>query len=313
MLEDLVGAAANDDWDAVAEMENIAAADPGRLAEYLPMMLNLGVLWPPALYRAASDDLVSQIIDRIDSGDAPGQLNHLLLILGHTRNRLAAHALRRWEANPPTGSDQLHITALAYALQGGWVLRLDGASRDLCSATAFQLTMTPVPASDSPACPWCQSPLWTVIDVDTMQLQVREALAHTSFTGRLRVQTCFLCSNYTTLYHQITPDGASLWSPHNTAPSYLQRSKEDPPCLLPQIGPRRQTPYMASAWHEGGSTLGGHPQWIQDAEHASCISCGQPMDFAALIGGADLGFGEGAYYLHLHASCGIAAVNYQQS
>ncbi|GIH03547.1 hypothetical protein Rhe02_16140 [Rhizocola hellebori] len=313
MLEDLVRAAANDDWDAVHELEKIAAADPGSLAGHLPMMLDLGVLWPPVLYRAAGDDVVSQVIDRIDSGDASDQLNHLLLILGHTRSQLAAQALRRWETSPPAGSDQLHITALAYALQGGWALSRDGASRDLCSTTAFELTMSPAPASQSPACPWCSSPLWTVLDLDSDLDQVREALVHTGFTGRLRVQTCFLCSCYTTLYSQITSDGGSVWSPHNTAPSYLRRSTEEPPSLLPRVGSRRATPYQADAWHEGGSTLGGHPQWIQDAEHADCTSCGQPMDFVALIGGADLGFGEGAYYVQLHAPCGVAAVCYQQS
>jgi hypothetical protein len=313
MLGDLVRAAANDDWDAVHELEKIAAADLGRLAGYLPVMLELGVLWPPVLYRAASDDVVRQIIDRIDRGDSPGQLNHLLLILGHTRNPRAAQALRRWQAIPPPGSDQLHITPLAYAQQGGWALGPDGSSRDLCSTTAFELAMVAVPVSAGPACPWCASPLWTVLDLDTGQEQVRESLAHIGYTGRLRVQTCFLCANFTTLYSQITPDGGSVWSPHNTAPSYLQRSTEDPPRLQPQVGARRATPYQADAWHEGGSTLGGHPQWIQDAEYADCISCGQLMDFVALIGGTDLGFGEGAYYLQLHATCGMAAVCYQQS
>ena len=63
----------------------------------------------------------------------------------------------------------------------------------------------------------------------------------------------------------------------------------------------------------GGSTLGGRPDWIQDAEHADCPGCGQLMDYVGLIGGADLDdYGEGAYYLHLHQPCGFAAVNYQQ-
>ncbi|MCW3839072.1 hypothetical protein ONA70_03045 [Micromonospora yasonensis] len=143
--------------------------------------------------------------------------------------------------------------------------------------------------------------------------RVAAALAHTGWQGRLRPTTCHLCSCYTTLYVQVTPDGGAVWSPQNTPPSWLPRSTEDPPTLLPAVGPRRATPYQASAWHEGGSTLGGHPQWIQDAEHVGCPACGEPMDYVGLVGGADLDFGEGAYYLHLHAPCGLAAVNYQQS
>jgi hypothetical protein len=69
-----------------------------------------------------------------------------------------------------------------------------------------------------------------------------------------------------------------------------------------------------SAWHEGCSTLCGHPDWIQDAEFVDCPGCGQPMDYAGMVVGADLDeYGEGAYYLHVHAPCGFAAVNYQQS
>ncbi|WP_030334693.1 hypothetical protein [Micromonospora parva] len=64
----------------------------------------------------------------------------------------------------------------------------------------------------------------------------------------------------------------------------------------------------------GASTLSGWPDWIQDAEHADCPGCGQPMDYVGLIGGAELDdYGEGAYYLHLRQPCGFAAVNYQQS
>ncbi|MER6757349.1 hypothetical protein ABT235_24580 [Micromonospora echinofusca] len=64
---------------------------------------------------------------------------------------------------------------------------------------------------------------------------------------------------------------------------------------------------------EGGPTLGGHRDWIQDAGHVDCPACRQPMDHLGPVGGADVDFGEGAYYLHLHAPCGFAAVNHQQS
>jgi len=45
-----------------------------------------------------------------------------------------------------------------------------------------------------------------------------------------------------------------------------------------------------------------------------CPRCQEYMDYVALIGGADVySFGEGAYYVGLHAPCQIAGVNYQQS
>ncbi|MET7421106.1 hypothetical protein [Dactylosporangium sp. NPDC005555] len=72
------------------------------------------------------------------------------------------------------------------------------------------------------------------------------------------------------------------------------------------------TTWCAGSW--GGSTLGGHPGWIQDAEHLDCPGCEQPMDYIGLLYGGDLAeYCEGAFYLHLHASCGYTAVNFQQS
>ncbi|MEU8185055.1 hypothetical protein AB0B85_01640 [Micromonospora sp. NPDC049044] len=129
------------------------------------------------------------------------------------------------------------------------------------------------------------------------------------------IETCHFCACYTTLYSQVTPAGGTAWWTGNIRPDYLGSAEaEDPPTLVPVADEARQSPYQASAWNQDGSTLGGRPDWIQDAEHADCPGCGQPMDYVGLIGGADLDdYGEGAYYLHLHQPCGFAAVNYQQS
>jgi hypothetical protein len=79
------------------------------------------------------------------------------------------------------------------------------------------------------------------------------------------------------------------------------------------VGDRRPSPYAASAWDEGGSTLGGYPDWIQYAAYPACLSCGDTMSYVGLLGGADVSDGEGAYYLFVHTPCRIGAVSYQQS
>jgi len=314
MIEDLVAAAATD-YDAVAELAKIAAEQPQALAPYLRELLDRDVLWPPALFRGADRDVIDEAIRRADDGELTAlQLNHVLLLLAHRRDEVAEAALRRWEKAPPEGMNTLHLSAAGYARQGGWILAPDGTTRDLHAPVAYALTMQPAPqAVVAEICPWCASPLWNVIDLDTGQPEVAEVLAHTGWSGRLRITTCFLCVNYTTLYSVVTPDGGSSWSPFNQRPDYLQCSTEEPPDLLPAVGARRATPYLASAWEEGGSTLGGVPDWIQDGDYVDCARCGQPMDYVGLVGGADLGWGEGADYLFLHTPCGLAAVCYQQS
>jgi len=311
-----VGAAGAGDDDAVEELSRLAAAEPTRLTGHLGTLLDHGVLWPPSLYRGADADLVRRIVDQVDAGRLPDRLNHLLLILAHSGEPLAEQALRRWQEQPPPGADRLHVGALDYARAGGWTVAPDGSRRELTAPIAYQMIMREVPRSGGgPTCPWCSSPLWTIADLDTGVREVAEVLAGTGWTGRLRVVTCHLCACYATLCCRVSPDGSAGWWAGNRRPDYLPEPSEpeDPPALLPVPGPRHPNPYQASAWDTGGSTVGGHPDWIQDAEHPDCPGCGQPMDYLGLVGGADLESGEGAYYLHLHAPCGLAAVNYQQS
>ncbi|MET8307114.1 hypothetical protein [Micromonospora sp. NPDC005173] len=317
MIEELIRRTAAEDDDAIEELCEIADADPQRLAPYQGLLLDLDVLWPAKLYRAAGADVVRQVIEQIDGGRTPNRLNHLLLILAHCAHPLAESAMRRWSTQPPAGADELHVGALSYALEGGWTIGPGDSRRGLCGDTAHRWVIRETPRrADGPTCPWCASPLWVAADLDTAEPAIEAALTHAGWSGRLVIETCHFCACYTTLYSRVTPAGSATWWAGNTRPSYLSDAAEpeDPPALLPVLGPALPNPYQASAWNRGGSTLGGRPDWIQDAEHADCPGCGQPMDYVGLIGGADLDdFGEGAYYLHLHQPCGFAAVSYQQS
>src|SRR5262249_30983946 len=153
-----------------------------------------------------------------------------------------------------------------YVRQGGSVLAADGTRRELCGPVAYQLEMRPAAEpTDGAVCPWCSSPLWTVLDLDTGQPEVGQALAHTGWSGRRRVTTRVPCVNYTPLYTEVSPDGGARWSAHNQRPEYLRVGPpEPPPALLPVVGARHATAHLASAWDEGGTTLGGAPDWIQD-------------------------------------------------
>ncbi|KAB1947704.1 hypothetical protein F8271_04060 [Micromonospora sp. ALFpr18c] len=318
MIEELIKRAAAEDDDAMEKLCEIAAADPRRLVPHHQLLLDLDLWWPATLYRAADAGVVRRVIERIDDGQSTDDLNNLLLILAHTAHPLAESALRRWSTHPPAGADQLHVGALSYALEGGWTLDPTGDRRDLCGDTAYRLVLRDEPRRvGGPTCPWCAAPLWVAADLDTTEPAIGAALAHTRWSGRLVFETCHNCACYTTLYSQVTPGGGATWWAGNTRPSYLPPETavpEDPPTQTSVPGPALASPYQSSAWDRGGSTLGGRPDWIQDAEHPDCPDCGQPMDYVGLIGGADLDdLGEGAYYLHLHQPCGFTAVNYQQS
>ena len=153
MIEDLIRRAADEDDDAIEELGEIAAADPQRLSPYHGALLDLDLLWPATLYRAAGADVVGRVIEQVDGGRTPDRLNHLLLILAHSAHPLAEDALRRWSTHPPAGADDLHVGVLSYAAEGGWTIGPDGNRRDLCADVAYRWVMRDAPASRRPIPP----------------------------------------------------------------------------------------------------------------------------------------------------------------
>lgn len=89
------------------------------------------------------------------------------------------------------------------------------------------------------------------------------------------------------------------------------RTARTPQCGLAPLVYRGRT-----AWNLGGSTLGGLPDWIQDAHYPTCPRCEKTMYFLAMLTGDDL-WGESAegcdYVFFCASGCGTTAVVYQQS
>ncbi|SFP94044.1 hypothetical protein SAMN04489713_119179 [Actinomadura madurae] len=316
MIENLVARVESRDDTMVEELADLAAADPEALSPYHLRLLDADVFWRLwVLYRGADEEFQRAVVARIESGtsESPAMLAY---VLTQTRGRVAQEAFRRWMQSPPTEPDfdpyQRGVAALIR--DGGWELAEDGV-RELCGTSAYRLVPEQGGDRTADTCPWCTSPLWTVLDVDTSDPRVRDALAHTRWRGRLRIVTCQICSCYGTTYAEVAADGGARWSAHNERPEYLPGGgPEEPPPVRLTLGEQWSTPYLASAWNREGSTLGGCPDWIQDPVYLDCPNCGKAMDYVGLVGGADLfEYGEGAYYLFLHTQCGLAAVEYQQS
>ncbi|RKS09342.1 hypothetical protein DFP74_5077 [Nocardiopsis sp. Huas11] len=315
MIEDLVARVESGDESVIDALVDHAAADPAAMAPYLPRLLDAGVFWRlHVLYRGADDDFQRQVVAEIDSGTDEGTAV-LAHVLAQTRGPVVEEAFRRWAQSPPLGPhfDPYRRGVAALTRDGGWELAPNGI-RELCGTGAYRFVPGPDGERADEACPRCASPLWAVLDLDTADPKAADALAHTGWRGRLRVLTCHLCSCYGTVYTEVAAEGKAGWSAHTVRPPILPVDRpEEPPLVAFVPGARRPTPFMASAWDRGGSTLGGCPDWIDDPSYPVCPGCGRAMDYLALVGGADLYDAEGAYYVFLHAPCGLAAVEYQQS
>jgi hypothetical protein len=309
----LVRATIDGDDEAGERLANLAGSDAARVTPALAGLFAAGILYPPEVYRAADDRVRRRLVGAIDAG-AGGEIGATLDALAHAGGPIAEDAFRRWSRIDPPDVDRLRAPLLNFALGAGWTLEPIGARR-LSGSVAFALVPAEAPAHASGQCPWCRSPLWTALDVDTADPRVAAALEHAGWSGRLRFETCYFCACYATMFAAVAPDGSCRWSELTERPPFLGPSAEEEPSqVVLAVGDRRESPYDASAWDARGSTLGGYPDWIQSAEYVRCPACREFMDHVALIGGSDLSeFGEGAYYVSLHAGCGLAAVRYQQS
>lgn len=309
---DLIDEALDGDGEALAEIEAFAAAHPEAAAPVLADLLAADILWPPTLYRTLGDDAKRALIARLDAAEEEGRALRVL-ILAYARGAEVEAAFRRWMEHPPPGVTTAHVARSSAA--AGWLLAREGV-RELFGGTAFELVPDgPAEPVGDAACPWCTAPLWAALDVDTADPRAAEALAHTGWSGRLRITPCYVCSCVGTTYFAVSPDGTCTWSEHTRKPDWFTpRAPEVPETARLVVGPLRESPYDANAWSAGGSTLGGAPDWIQDPTFFPCPACTLPMDYVGLAMAADLAeHGDGATYFFLHTDCGLAAVEFQQS
>ncbi|NUS55149.1 MAG: hypothetical protein HOV66_09875 [Streptomycetaceae bacterium] len=309
-----LAAAIDDDGDAIDDIATLAATHPHEVAPHLPRLLDAGVLWPPRIYRPLDEESQRALVARIDAGTDPMAAGYLD-ILAFARGADAERAFRRWRDEPPPGCAAAAVEQST--IDAGWLVTGDGI-RELQAAVAYALVPGDgdAPVDDDAHCPWCAAPLWVALDIDTgADDRVAAALAHTGWSGRLRVTPCLVCSCVGPSFFRVASDGGAAWSPHTRKPDWYTPGPPERPGAVPlTVGPARATAHGASAWGKGGSTLGGSPDWIQDPHDMRCPECGAPMSYVGLVGGADLGeYGEGAWYVFLHAPCGLAAVEYEQS
>lgn len=303
-------------------IEAAARAMPESLRPFHEQLIDAEAwLWPwTPLWAAATEETAARLVEQVDA-DAP-MSERWLRALGVSRTRTAAAALARWTVTPPLVAAHLYVPIAQYAHEGGWALEGE-TIRPLSSLAAYALAPADAeqPAAGSmPAgqrCPWCGLELVRRLDIDLDDPRIAELglAGH----GRVVALRCISCGCYTDTFSEYRPDGTAAWSPHNTEPNYLPEAGGfaiDLPSGCLGLGARRTSPVAGTAWDAGGSTLGGLPDWIQDARFPTCPGCRTTMYFLAMLTGDDL-WGESAegcdYVFFCTNGCGITAMVYQQS
>ncbi|MEV6350459.1 hypothetical protein [Actinoplanes sp. NPDC051851] len=292
--------------DDPTRLEEVARVRPDLIAPFHLRLAVSGVFWVAAFYQGMTEETAAELVRRADN---PAYLH----VLGASGTRAAVEAIRGWAADPPSW---LTVPLDGAGHAGGWELGPDGERRDLVSRSAHALD----PAADGPIvtgavtsgpfgelCGWCEMPLLCLLEADGALLPGLLA------PGPFAVWTCVRCGCYTTYY----TEGGSF-AAGQTRPGFLGYEADGwgfPEAEPLRIGAPRPTPWAASAWSAGNSTLGGFPDWIQDPEFPACPRCDRTMPFVGMITGSDLWgeAAEGCHYLFHDQECGLSAAVYQQS
>jgi hypothetical protein len=301
----------------------LACLRAGSLVGHHEALVEKGIFYPAVMYHGADQEVARRLI-----GLMPGEnTDHLLCALSWIGGEVVEMAFRAWRYEPPDWADDLQLPADQYSRQAGWTLAADGCRRDLISPTCHPL-VTPheqpgkamgvrVVDDHEGTCGWCGRQLTTLLDLDLNSYPIPLV---SPFQGRLRIATCEVCSCYGPVFTKIGEDGSSAWHDSNRRPDYLSHPSEEwvklpRGCLA--VGSQTRHPLESADWLVPGvrfSQIGGHPTWVQDAEHPECPGCQQPMLFIGQLSNEDYQqYAEGIYYLFVCGRCGVAATGYQQS
>ena len=134
----LVRATSSGDDEAGQRLAGLAGRESARVTPELAGLLAAGVLYPPALYRAADDGVRRRLVELVDAG-AGDRLSSVLLALAHAGGPIAADAFDRWSRTAPPDADRLRTDVLDFTLEGGWTLEPGGVRR-FWGSSAFELS-----------------------------------------------------------------------------------------------------------------------------------------------------------------------------
>ena len=318
------------DWQGL--LGRIANFVDGGLLGIYSELLARDLLWPGWIYRGADPATRDHLIRRVEER-APHlkALNELLLCLAWIGDETVQAHFRSWREQPPAWRTVLHVAPETYSYEADWELTPAGERRDLFYAVSYELVPfeeadgmgqpspvhAPVPEPVAGGkCGWCEHDLSTLFDLDLRDPR----LAFLGCSGtKLRIARCDFCSPYATVFTDVDFEGNVRWSASNgPQPVDFDSGWEEYSLVGRQLvlGPIRRTPAETVGAYQGAhnSELGGHPDWIQDAEYPVCPECQRRMMFIGQVETDDvIRDAEGITYAFLCAECGKAATTYQQT
>lgn len=285
------------------------------------------IYYPPELYFGAPKDVRDALIAKLDSlqDNSKNALNHLLCSLAWQGDEKTAELFYELYKNPRPWRQKLYVGTEFYAKIGGWSFDRMGERKSL----VFDKCLTAVRAKDSAEkncelansgvdlnadepvrigrptgqkCEFCGCEM-----LDMLRLKAGEPrLAFLNLKRDAIFRCCPTCIGSVVYFCKRGADGELELSYKGEGFTESYFSQEDMARLCDmkfKLG-GEVSPFYG-CFGELDTTVGGYPQWVQDAEYLVCPSCGGMMKHLAQIPFGELVQGEGVIYVQICEKCEV--------
>lgn len=285
------------------------------------------IYYPPELYFGAPKDVRDALIAKLDSlqDNSKNALNHLLCSLAWQGDEKTAELFYELYKNPRPWRKKLYVGTEFYAKIGGWsfdetserkslvfdkcltAVRVKDVAEKNCELANSGVNLN----ADEPVqigrptgqkCEFCGCEM-----LDMLRLKASEPqLTFLNLKRNAIFRCCPTCIGSVVYFCKRGADGELELSYKGEGFTESYFSQEDMARLCDmkfKLGGEVSSFY--GCFGELDTTVGGYPQWVQDAEYLACPSCGGTMKHLAQIPFGEMIEGEGVIYVQICEKCEV--------
>ncbi len=284
------------------------------------------IYYPPELYFGAPDDVKDALIAKLNSleDNSKNVLNHLLCALAWQGGEQTTELFYKLYKNPRPWRKKLYVGTDFYSKIGGWAFDETGERKSL----VFDKCLTAVRVKDGKRanqginlnsnqsaddavqigeptgqkCEFCGCEILDMLRLKATDLRLEFLnLKHDAI-----FRCCPTCVGSVRYFCKRGPDGEIELSHDGEGFDESYFSQEDMARLCGmkfKLG-GEVSPFYG-CFSELDTTVGGYPQWVQDAEYLTCPSCGGTMKHLAQIPFGEMIQGEGVIYVQICEKCKV--------
>ena len=284
------------------------------------------IYYPPELYFGAPDDVRDALVTKLNSleDNSKNVLNHLLCALAWQGGEQTAELFYELYKNPRPWRKKLYVGTKFYAKIGGWEFDETGERKSL----VFDKCLTAVRVKDGKRasqdanlnpnqnadesvqigeptgqkCEFCGCEM-----LDMLRLKATDPqLAFLNLKHDAIFRCCPTCIGSVRYFCKRGPDGEIELSYEGEGfdESYFSQQDMTRLCGMKFKLGGEVSPFYG-CFSELDTTVGGYPQWVQDAEYLACPSCGGTMKHLAQIPFGEMIEGEGVIYVQICEKCEV--------